>query len=646
MRRYFRTLVFITVLTVVSVAALSFQTIKIGGFERGGDTVLGLTLGLDLQGGIDLRYQAVLKDPDTDEPLAPTEDQMKQLLRTIQRRVDASGLGKPNIQILGDDRLLVQLPGVSDPARAKTLIGETARLEWKHRTFGVDREVPGVSGNDVVSVEVINLQEPATTTGATTTPGVMATSTDATTTSATAASTDATTTPSIATSTLPGLGETPPDEPEIPGLLIEFTAEAAEMFAQMAERLAESLTPVPGARGLDPNYLTISVEDETTSPARLPYYQLALLPGGQIVPLGGEPSVQRVEDTNSFRINLSAAVAGAARDMAAAQERFGGKPVLAFRELLGKVDEDIGLTGEDLTRSYPGQDAAGLPVVNVEFNAEGTRKFAAITTQIAGTPDVLPIFLDDVEIVAPLVREGRAIRSGAAIIQGPDFTVERVTDISLLLESGRLPIPIELIRERDVDAILGADSLAKSVVAGLVGLALVLVFMVVYYRVPGVVAAAALMIYGALVLALFKLMPVTLELSGAAAAILSIGMAVDANILIFERMKEELRAGRTLLSSMNIGFNRAWPAIRDSNVSTLITCAILFWFADTLEAAIVKGFAITLAIGVGMSMFSAITVSRTFLRLTAATRLSQRLNLFVPSGGADLPQQQLGTQPA
>ena len=645
MRRYFRTLVFITVLTVVSVAALSFQTIKIGGFERGGDTVLGLTLGLDLQGGIHLLYQAVLKDPDTDEPLAPTEDQMKQLLRTIQRRVDAKGLGKPNIQILGDDRLLVQLPGVSDPARAKALIGETARLEWKHRTFGVDRDVPGVSGDDVVSVEVINLEEPATTTGATTTPGVMATSTDATTTPATAASTDATTTPSTATSTLPGLGETPPDEPEIPGLLIEFTAEAAEMFAQMAERLAASLTPVPGARGLDPNYLTISVEGETTSPARLPYYQFALL-GGQIVPLGGEPSVQRVEDTNSFKINLSAAVGGAARDMAAAQERFGGKPVLAFRELLGKVDEDIGLTGEDLTRSYPGQDAAGLPVVNVEFNAEGTRKFAAITTLIAGSPDVLPIFLDDVEIVAPLVREGRAIRSGAAIIQGPDFTVARVTDISLLLESGRLPIPIDLIRERDVDAILGADSLAKSVVAGLVGLALVLVFMVGYYRVPGIVAAAALMIYGTLVLALFKLMPVTLELSGAAAAILSIGMAVDANILIFERMKEELRAGRSLLSSINIGFNRAWPAIRDSNVSTLITCAILFWFADTLEASIVKGFAITLAIGVGMSMFSAITVSRTLLRLMAATRLSRRLNLFVPSGGADLPQQQLGAQPA
>jgi preprotein translocase subunit SecD len=183
---------------------------------------------------------------------------------------------------------------------------------------------------------------------------------------------------------------------------------------------------------------------------------------------------------------------------------------------------------------------------------------------------------------------------------------------------------------------LGADSLAKSVVAGVVGLILVLVFMIVYYRMAGIVAALALGVYATLVLAIFKMAPVTLELSGIAATILSIGMAVDANILIFERMKEELRSGRTLLSAINIGFNRAWSAIRDSNVSTLITCAILFWFADTLGATIVQSFAATLAIGVGVSMFSAITVSRTLLRLVATTPLNRHLQLFVPSGKADL----------
>ena len=208
--------------------------------------------------------------------------------------------------------------------------------------------------------------------------------------------------------------------------------------------------------------------------------------------------------------------------------------------------------------------------------------------------------------------------------------LERVRDLALLLESGRLPIPIELIQERDVDAMLGADSLAKSVLAGGTGLMLVLLFMTLYYRVPGFVASLALILYSGMVLSIFKLIPITLTLSGVAAAILSIGMAVDANILIFERMKDELRAGRTMLSAINIGFNRAWPAIRDGNVSTLITCAILFWFSDQLGATIVQGFAVTLAVGVIISMFSAIVISRTMLRILALSPLSKRIKLFMP----------------
>ena len=170
------------------------------------------------------------------------------------------------------------------------------------------------------------------------------------------------------------------------------------------------------------------------------------------------------------------------------------------------------------------------------------------------------------------------------------------------------------------------------------GLALVLSFMTLYYRLPGLAASVALLIYSALVLAIFKILPVTLTLSGVAALILSIGMAVDANILIFERMKDELRAGRTLLMSINIGFDRAWPAIRDGNVSTLITCAILFWFADQLGASIVQGFAVTLAIGVAVSMFTAITVSRTLLRFLATTRATRTIRVWLPSGGSEIPQ--------
>ena len=203
-----------------------------------------------------------------------------------------------------------------------------------------------------------------------------------------------------------------------------------------------------------------------------------------------------------------------------------------------------------------------------------------------------------------------------------------------------MPIPIELIQERDVDAILGADSLRKSVVAGIVGLLLVLLFMILYYRIPGLVASVALIIYAMIVLTIFKMIPVTLTLSGVAAAILSIGMAVDANILIFERMKDELRAGRTMLSSINIGFNRAWPAIRDGNVSTLITCAILYWFSEQLGATIVQGFAVTLAIGVLISMFSAIVVSRTLMRVVALTPISRKVRLFMPTGGKDIAGRQ------
>ena len=240
-------------------------------------------------------------------------------------------------------------------------------------------------------------------------------------------------------------------------------------------------------------------------------------------------------------------------------------------------------------------------------------------------------------MIAPVVRS--AITAGSTIIQG-SFTLDRVKDLALLLEAGSLPVTIELIQERDVDAILGADSLRKSVVAGLVGLSLVLMFMTLYYRLPGLVASVSLLIYAALLLAIFKLLPITLTLSGVAAVILSIGMAVDANILIFERMKEELRAGRTLLSAINIGFNRAWPAIRDGNVSTIITCLVLFYFSSRLGTTVVQGFAVALGVGVLLSMFTAIVVSRTFLRVMAATAVSRKLELFVPSGGAQLPQLQ------
>ena len=668
MRRYASTLIFIVVLATLAGLALGFQTVKVGDFERGGDSLLGLTLGLDLQGGSHLVYQTALTDPNTGEPLQPTKEQMDALLGTIERRVNSAGLGEPILQLLGEDRLLIQLPGVEDPGRAKRLIGETARLEFKHRILEVEQEIPGVTNDAVVSFQIGTiipggtldeaglppfrpgdstdpirlLPEPDPTPTAEGTPTADATPAAETTPTAEGTPT-ADTTPTAeetpASDSTPTADATPTPEVDestaTPAMVLELEPEAEAQFLALIDRLQLSLFTAPGAAAVYPNFLGMAVEGATDQPTLVSTQPLARLADGTFLPVPADPLIMHVPDTNKFLINLGYSTASIEN----ALELFPEDSTLVFRELVGSVDEDIGLTGEDLARAYPGQhQTTGLPIVNIEFNADGTRKFGEVTSDIAGTADLLAIVLDDEELIAPRVNQ--PITRGVAFIEGRDFSFERVSEIALLLEGGRLPVPITLIQERDIDAILGADSLAKSVVAGLVGLALVLAFMATYYRIPGLVAALALVIYATLLLAVFKMLPVTLTLSGVAAVILSIGMAVDANILIFERMKEELRARRTLLSAINIGFNRAWPAIRDGNVSTLITCAILFWFADTLGATVVQGFAITLAIGVLISMFTAIIVSRTLLRLMAATAVGRKLVIFVPGGSSDLPRQQ------
>lgn len=298
------------------------------------------------------------------------------------------------------------------------------------------------------------------------------------------------------------------------------------------------------------------------------------------------------------------------------------------------TDKDIGLTGDDLERAYTGRHpTTNAPVVFLDFNGNGARLFAETTGRIAGTNNRTAIFLDDEVLLAPVAQ--KAILGGQAYIEGPTFTLQRVQTLAIQLEAGRLPVPIEVILEQDVDATLGADSLRKSLLAGYAGLGLVILFMALYYRAPGVLATLALVVYVSLLLAIFKLVPVTLTLAGIAGFILSIGMAVDANILIFERMKEELRAGRSLLAAVDTGFNRAWPSIRDSNISTFITCAILFWFGSRLGASMVTGFAVTLFIGVSLSMFSAITVSRNFLRLSAFTGLGRLRWMYSPTANPE-----------
>ena len=267
------------------------------------------------------------------------------------------------------------------------------------------------------------------------------------------------------------------------------------------------------------------------------------------------------------------------------------------------TDADLGLSGDDLERAEAAADPVGVGwVVNLQFDGRGSDIFSDLTRRIAGVETKrIAVFMDDEELIAPVARAW--IRDGSTQVSG-DFTRERARSLAIQLESGRLQVPLKLIQESDVEALYGEESLRNSLRAGLVGLGLVLLFMVVYYRMAGVVAACALLFYAVTVLAVFKLIPITLELAHIGGFILSIGMAVDANILIFERMKEEVRIGRTLASSMEVGFGRAWPAIRDSNSSTMITCLVLLWFGDRLGGGLVTGVAISLFIGVAASMFT------------------------------------------
>ncbi len=281
--------------------------------------------------------------------------------------------------------------------------------------------------------------------------------------------------------------------------------------------------------------------------------------------------------------------------------------------------ESSGLSGEDLNKAAVGTDNAGRWLITLEFNGKGASKFAKLTREFKGYP--IAIYFNGESISEPIVQQ--EITGGHAQITG-EFTHDQAKKIVDLLNAGALPVPAKIIEENTVGPTLGADSLAKSEMAGFIGLGAVMLFMVLWYRVPGLIADVALIIYSLIVFAIFKMVPVTLTLAGIAGFILSIGMAVDANILIFERTKEELKSGRTLFTAINAGFDRAFTSIFDSNMSTIITCVILYF----LGSNIVKGFALTLAIGVLVSMFSAITVTKNFMHLMFGTGQLKHPALF------------------
>ena len=325
------------------------------------------------------------------------------------------------------------------------------------------------------------------------------------------------------------------------------------------------------------------------------------------------------------------------------EEQLQGLPLEAILSWIpARGDDGTQLTGGFLKTALPDiQERPGAieAQVDIEWNEEGGEIFDQIARRIYdsgayGTPQrALGIFLDKAIISAPQILE--PAYGGKGAITG-DFTIEEVQDLANLLESGALPMPLQKppLYEEKVSATLGADFVEMSLRAGMIGILLVMLFMTVYYRLSGFLASLSLVFYGVIVLAIFKLWPVTLTLAGLGAFVLSIGMAVDANVLIFERMKEEFRSGRMLGASIEAGFGRAWPAIRDSNVTTIIVCLILIWLGTSIVAsAPVTGFAITLLIGVLVSMLTAIVVTKAFLRLFVGTALARKPSLFSPYAG-------------
>jgi len=268
------------------------------------------------------------------------------------------------------------------------------------------------------------------------------------------------------------------------------------------------------------------------------------------------------------------------------------------------------MTGADLKSVQVMTDPTGEYQVAFELTPNGSQIFGDFTSQDIGKP--LAIVLDKQVISAPVIND--AITDGQGIISG-SFDYESANALAIQLRYGSLPIPLKIVETRTVGPTLGQDSLQKSLRAGVIGFSIVILFMLLYYRLPGIVADITITMYAIFAFALFRSIPITLTLAGVAGFLLSTGSALDANILIFERLKEELRAGKPLHQSMILGWQRAWPSIRDSNIAILITCTILFWFGSAFGATIVKGFSLTLAIGVVVSLFTALVITRVLLSL-------------------------------
>ncbi len=513
----------------------------------------GFNLGLDLQGGAHLVYQA-----NTDViPGADKASAVEGVRDVIERRVRGGlGVSEPLVQttrVNNDYRVIVELPGITDVSQAIKMIGETPILEFKEES---DEPLRPLTATEQKEMDDFNKTASANAKEA---------------------------------------------QKDIKG---GMTFEEAVTKYSEDERTKST--------GGDLGFI-----DDTIVPD---FYKWAethkdgevskeLIKSPDGLNIIKRLSVQEKQDENSSTVKTY----NIARILIRIKQ-----PI----DIVPPADQwkNTGLSGKQLKRAEVSQDSqTGQVQVALNFDDEGTQLFADLTKRNVTKP--IAIFLDGSMLSSPVVNE--AILTGSAVISG-SFTMQEARLLAQRLNSGALPVPVELISQQKVDATLGADSLQKSLKAGIIGLLLVMIFMVVYYRLPGLLSVLSLSVYALLTLALFKIMGVTLTLSGIAGLILSIGMAVDANVLVFERLKEELRLGKSLRYAMEESFLRAWPSIRDSHITALISCVFLVWFGT----GFIKGFASILAIGTLINLFTAITVTRSIMR-AVFSKMSERGNILI-----------------
>jgi|TARA_Y100000817_G_scaffold114333_1_gene89572 protein-export membrane protein SecD len=606
----FRGIIILSICLVISLLAIFINPIKLGSWERGNnDNFLGMVLGLDLRGGTHLVYSIT---SNTGEE--PTVDDAEGVRQIIDKRVNEFGVSEANVQLLGTppNKILVQIPSQSgaqiafsyssddpDLEQIKTQISEAGLEEFQIQKI-----------EDQYIIEYDNL---------------------------------------VDQNTIESIRNNLADTFQVK-VMINFSPIRLE-----GKKEGEDLE-FPNIEDIKPLLDQSNIDYDELNNKEFGAWEIVLTNFGygddnlaeQIMMSLSESKYNLVNLQPSGELNTFVASGG----IQSAKRLIGSTAQLEFRvrecgrDKPENLDQNVwdlvkcydpqyynevatGIESKNLTDASPGTvPELAQPVVNIVFDDDGSDIFYEVTDRISRTGDLLAIYLDNEELVSP--GADKAISGGRAYIYGKDIDAERAREIAIQLRSGALPAKLDLIQERNVDAVLGSESLSKSLTAGVIGFVLVLIFMIAYYKIPGIIASLTLVIYLLFVVSIFKVLPVTLTLSGAAALILSIGFAVDANILISERIKEELLAGRNLLNSITVGFDRAWPSIRDGNFSTIITAVVLYWFGSNFSTSVMQGFALTLGLGVLLSMITSFQVNRILVRLITSSNLVEQSNLFIP----------------